>query len=214
MQVESIHAGKAKEVTWHGQELFTALEKEQSPEALYLTFTNLEGDEQGNTVAHGGVDKAACVYAAEHYDYWEKEINRKLPSAAFGENFTVSGLTENIARIGDIFRWGEAVVQISQPRQPCFKLAARYGIKQLPLLVRENGYSGFYLRVLEEGNVAPGSRITLITPGEKNISISEANRIMYLDTGNTGAIENMLEEDALADAWREPLTKRLVKLQE
>lgn len=214
MHVQALYTGKAKQVNWHGQELLTALEKELSHDALHLSTLNLQGDEQGNTVHHGGIDKAACVYAAEHYPYWEEKLGWRLPVSAFGENFTVVNLTEDKAHIGDIFRWGKAVVQISQPRQPCFKLAARYGEKQLPSFLMNTGFTGFYLRVLEEGEVAPGSEITLLTADEHKITVAEANRIMYHDTDSTEAVQKLLQSESLAEAWRTPLKKRLKNLQQ
>ncbi len=104
---------------------------------LQLSLLNLDGDEQADLVHHGGRDKAVCVYCVEHYPYWESLTGTTLSFGAFGENVTVGGLTELEAYIGDTFQWGDAIVQISQPRQPCFKLAAKHGWPELPKQVEK-----------------------------------------------------------------------------
>ena len=123
-----------------------------------LRWTNLDGDEQADLDNHGGVDKAVCCYPAVHYDGWRCALN--LPDLAFGgfgENFTIDGLAEPDVCIGDVWKIGTAVVQVSQPRQPCWKLARRWKIKTLTLQVQQTGRTGWYFRVLTEGVVAPGA---------------------------------------------------------
>lgn len=212
MKVLQMSTGRPAEVTWHGQTIFTGFKKDPVMKPLMLTKFNLESDGQGDEVNHGGEDKAACVYAAEHYPYWKEKLQFELPDAAFGENFTVEGLAEDSVHIGDIFRWGEAVVQVSQPRQPCYKLAARHGIKSFPVLLRETGYTGYYLRVLEEGKVASGSSIERMETDPQKITVARANHIMYHNTNDEAAAKALLEVPALAEAWRQPLQKRLEKL--
>ena len=124
---------------------------------MQVTPTGIEGDGQADLVNHGGVDKAICVYPLAHYPHWQEMIGRELSPAAFGENFTVDGLTEADVCIGDTWRVGEDVlVQVSQPRQPCWKLARRWQRKTLALEVQESGKTGWYFRVLEEGTVQAG----------------------------------------------------------
>ncbi len=214
MELLSLYAGRPKTNEWQGREITTALVKEQLSGAAFLGRINLEGDGQADLVHHGGVDKAVCVYPAEHYTYWQQELGCRLPEAAFGENFSVGGMEESAVHIGDVFQVGKAVVQISQPREPCYKPAARLGIKELPQLIRKTGYSGYYLRVLEEGTVKPGDKLKLLKTGEKKITIAEANHIMYHDTKNAEKTAELLQEAALADAWRIPLEKRVAKLNE
>jgi MOSC domain-containing protein YiiM len=214
MKLLSLYAGLPKTKEWQGREITTALVKEKLSGPAFLGRTNLEGDGQADLIHHGGEDKAVCVYPEEHYSYWEKELGSRLPEAAFGENFSVSGMKESAVHIGDVFEVGEAVVQISQPREPCYKPAARLGIKELPQLIRETGYSGYYIRVLQEGVVKPGDYLKRIKTGEKKITIAEANRIKYHDTKNAEKTAELLQEAALADAWRIPLEKRAAILKE
>ncbi|TVP83067.1 MAG: MOSC domain-containing protein [Alkalicoccus sp.] len=214
MKLLSLYAGLPKTNEWQGREITTALVKEKLSGPAFLGRTNLEGDRQADLVHHGGLDKAVCVYPYEHYSYWEQELETRLPEAAFGENFSVMDMKESAVHVGDVFQVGEAVVQISQPREPCYKPAARLGIKELPHLIRQTGYSGYYVRVLKEGTVKPGDFLKLLKAGEKQITIAEANRIMYYDTRNAEKTAELLQEEALADAWRIPLEKRAAILKE
>ena len=161
---------------------------------------------------HGGVDKAVCVYPYEHYPYWEQQLKRNLPTSAFGENLTVTGMLESEVHIGDIFKIGEAVVQLSQPRQPCYKIAGRHDVKDLTLRVQTTGFTGYYFRVLEEGNVAPSSPVERLSTHPAKVTVAFANDIMYHDKKNTDAIRKILAIDELADSWRKTFTKRVEKL--
>ncbi|WP_246125584.1 MOSC domain-containing protein [Alkalicoccus halolimnae] len=211
VKIISLNTGRPQHVIWGGVELHTSIVKHAENRPLYLSKTNLGSDGQADLVHHGGEDKAVCVYAAEHYSYWEKVLGINLPEAAFGENFTVEGMTEETICIGDIFQVGEAVVEVSQPRQPCHKLGGRFGERKLPVLVKETGWSGYYLRVLKEGWIKPGEEMIRIKDGQKGITIIRANNVMYKDTSNEEALKEVLSEPALADAWRGPLQKRLQK---
>ena len=158
---------------------------------------------------HGGRDKAVCVYPYEHYSYWEKELGKPLNFSAFGENLTLSGLTEDDLYIGDSFQIGEAVVQVSQPRQPCFKLSIIHERKDMPVLVQNTGYTGYYFRVLKEGIVNPSDQLQHISRPALAISVTEANRIMHHDKDDVEGIQNLLKVDELSDSWRKTFQKRL-----
>lgn len=142
----------------------TGFFKEPVSSAVRLGLINLEGDGQADLVHHGGTDKAVLAYSAEHYPGWRQSMNNpSLPFGAFGENFTITGLTEADVCIGDIWQVGdEAVLEVSQPRQPCWKLARRWRIKSLALDVQQTGRTGWYFRVLTEGIVAAGMRLVLL----------------------------------------------------
>lgn len=156
-EISSIYVGSPEVCEFEGKKVETAIFKRPAGSPVFLSRTNFDGDKQADLVHHGGADKAVCVYPADHYPYWENALGEKLPQAAFGENLSVKGLTEQDVCIGDIFKLGEALVQVSQPRQPCFKLAKKLNVKDMVLKVRDTGYSGFYFRVLEEGIVVPDS---------------------------------------------------------
>lgn len=207
--IVSINIGKSVTINHNGKELRTGIFKSQIDERVYLGELNFEGDEQADLKHHGGVDKAVCVYPVEHYAYWEDVLETELQYGAFGENVTVRGLTEKNVNIGDTFQLGEAVVQISQPRQPCFKLAVRYGFKQLPLLFQETGYTGYYFRVLTPGWVELNSTITLLEEHPQQLSVQFANRVMHQALKNREAVERLLQVDALSASWRKTLSQRL-----
>ena len=130
---------------------------------VFVGSTNLVGDGQADLKNHGGVDKAVLAYSADHYPKWRDELRLPdMPCGAFGENLTIAGLSEQSVCIGDLFRLGEVLFEVSQPRQPCWKLARRWRMHELTGLVVNNGRSGWYLRVLSEGSVEAGMPVTLI----------------------------------------------------
>lgn len=137
--------------------------KEPVEGPVRLGPANLAGDGQADTKNHGGPDKAVLAYSADHYPRWREELGLPgLPHGAFGENFTIRGLTEQTVCIGDTYAVGEARVQVSQPRQPCWKLARHFRIKDMAAQVQESGRTGWYLRVLQEGHVAAGVPVVLL----------------------------------------------------
>ncbi|GEK58424.1 MOSC domain-containing protein [Marinococcus halophilus] len=201
---EDISAEKEKPI-------FSAINKtKRREESLYLSETGLEGDEQGDQKNHGGAEKAVCVYPWEHYAYWSRTLEEPLPHGSFGENLTVQSGVEEDVMVGDVFRWGKAVVEISQPREPCYKIAKRHGIKKLPLYVRETGYSGYYLRVRQAGIVEKNQPLRL-EARTTSLSVAEVNRITY-HSEDPGEIEEALECAALSEEWKSSLHKKLNKL--
>ncbi|GGO29968.1 MOSC domain-containing protein [Deinococcus humi] len=176
---------------------------------LQLGREGLQGDGQADRQYHGGPEKAVCVYPGEHYPYWEQLLGRSLGPAAFGENFRVVGLTERAVCIGDIVKVGKAVVQVSQPRQPCFKLAARHDVPKFTLWVQKTGLTGWYFRVLEAGEVRAGARLSLVSRSGNAVTIQEANRVMHRDKLDYAAIERLLSQQGLSRSWRATFEKRL-----
>ncbi|HET7657729.1 MAG TPA: MOSC domain-containing protein, partial [Bacillales bacterium] len=171
-QVMSIHVGRPKVVAFENQEIWTAIYKHPIEGPAFLSKTQLDGDAQADLKNHGGANKALCVYANDHYDEWGKMMGRTLGPGAFGENITVSGLTEDKVHIGDVFQFGEAVVQVSQPRQPCFKLANKMGMPEIIKHIQERGWSGYYLRVLKEGWISKNDRMTRTQTDPAGITVS------------------------------------------
>ena len=149
--------------------------------ACWLGEAGLAGDTQVDRRNHGGPDKAVCVYPSEHFAYWSERLGVPIGPGGFGGNFTTVGLDETTVHIGDVYRVGETLVQVSQPRAPCFKLAARHRAPRLPLWVQQTGWSGFYLRCLRPGWVRAGDRIELVRQLDDRLSIADANRILYGD---------------------------------
>ena len=208
-QLLSLNIGLPKEVTYGGKVIHTGINKKQVKEPVYLSFVKFNGDGQADLVHHGGVDKAVCVYTGDHYPYWEKELNQDLVYGAFGENITVSGMREEDVCIGDTFELGQAIVQVTQPRQPCFKLAKKYNIPKLPLYFQETGYTGFYFRVLKEGWVSSVDTLKKLQSNPKGVSVAFANRIMHKEKQNIEGVKRILEVNALSCSWRKSFEKRI-----
>ncbi|WP_231754103.1 MOSC domain-containing protein [Caulifigura coniformis] len=176
---------------------------------LRLGLTNLDGDGQADLVHHGGPDKAILAYSADHYDGWRHELQMPdLPFGAFGENFTVEGLTEAKVCLGDIWQVGESVLQVSQPRQPCWKLARRWRIKSLALQVQESGRTGWYFRVLQEGVVAPGLSLQRLECAHPEWTVERANDVMHFDKDNLNLAAALAAIRPLAASWKATLMKR------
>jgi MOSC domain-containing protein YiiM len=164
MEIVSINVGLPREVSWKGKTVSTGIYKSPVEGPVKLTTLNLDGDGQADLSVHGGPDKAVYAYPAEHYGFWREELSdSELSWGAFGENFTTQGLLEEDLNIGDTFRIGSAVVRVSQPRMPCYKLGIRLGRADIVKRFLASRRSGFYLSVLEEGTVQAGDTSTLLT---------------------------------------------------
>ncbi|WP_046176193.1 MOSC domain-containing protein [Domibacillus indicus] len=209
MKLISLNTGRPSELPYKKKTVSSGIKKSPVEAPIYLSRTGFEGDGQADLVHHGGADKAVCVYPFEHYTYWEKEFKEALPVPAFGENVTAAGLLETDMHIGDTFQLGEAIVQISQPRQPCFKLAALHNTPKLAFFVEQTGYTGFYFRVTAEGTVSPKSELKRLTVHPSRITVSEANRIMNDKNVEPADIGRLLEINELAESWKKPLRNRL-----
>lgn len=211
-QLIHLSIGMPKQMRYGAEkQLLTGICKEAVQEA-YLTKDGFKGDGIADTRYHGGPDRAVCVYPYEHYEQWKLEFGQELPAAAFGENITVSHMTEQEVHIGDIYRLGEAVIQITQGRVPCSTITKRLSIPQLLKRMTETGYTGYLCRVLEEGIVRSDSTITLLEPHPKQISILYANQMYYQKQEEPSGIERVLAVEELAEEWRKSLNKRLSQI--
>lgn len=209
----SLNVGKPAALAHGAKEVISGIYKYASDASHTLTFTGLSGDGQGDTVHHGGPDKAVCAYFGARYPYWREILNQPFEYGAFGENFTLSGWTEEDLCIGDIVEAGEVLLQVSQPRQPCYKLGLRHGLPDLPAMVQSRGYTGFYFRVLKEGSVAAGTELRLKQRHPAGKTIAEANRLMYTDKEDIEGLRALLEVKELAQSWQDQLGSRLQRLE-
>jgi MOSC domain-containing protein YiiM len=208
MKIISLNVGTPQIQTYRGKEVLTAGLKSPVAEAM-LRFTNFDGDRQADLQNHGGPDKAICVYSFDHYPYWENLFGERLEPGAFSENLTLAGARESEICIGDVFQIGEAVVQVSQPRMPCSKLAGKRGQKKLPDLIHETGFSGFYLRVLREGLVKSGQTVTPLERHPAGVTIEFVNQILYKQRTDSESIRRALSVPELSVACRRSLESRL-----
>jgi len=177
---------------------------------VWLGLLNLQGDGQADLVHHGGANKAVCAYSADHFPFWRRELSGvDIQGGAFGENFTISGLTERDVCIGDVWQVGEARLQVSQPRQPCWKLARRWNFNDLALRVQQSGCTGWYFRVLKEGFVAGGSPMELVERTYADWTIEKANHVMHHDKANLAEAARLAAVLLLSPNWREALFQRV-----
>jgi MOSC domain-containing protein YiiM len=180
--------------------------------ALALSETGFSGDAQGDTVRHGGPEKAVHHYPFEHYAAWRDDlgVNPLLERpGAFGENLSTIGLTEDNVAIGDVFELGSALLQTSQGRQPCWRLNERFGLTTMAKQVQASGRTGWYYRVLRPGIVDPQSRLTLVERNSPEWTISRVWRVFYVDTLNRSELARLAELPALAPGWRKLALHRL-----
>jgi MOSC domain-containing protein YiiM len=190
LKVVSLNVGLPHAQHYGREVVWTAGAKRPVPGAV-LRFQGFEGDGQADRQNHGGVDKAVCVYPFDHYAYWAKMFGRPLESASFSENLTVSGAVEDEICIGDVFGVGKAVVQVSQPRTPCGKLAGKNRQRLLTRWVAESGYTGFYMRVLSEGLVGHGNAFEPIERHPERIPVSAVNEIIFGRSEDERLIERL-----------------------
>ncbi len=215
MQLISIQIGKPQTLApsgsneWWDKEWTTALSKMPTTEPVWLGYEGLLGDGVADTKAHGGVDRAVCAYPAEHYAYWRPTLHLPdLPYGAFGENFTVNDLLEDSVCIGDVYAVGEARVQISQPRQPCWKPARRWKIKDLTLQIEVTGRTGFYFRILKHGLVQAGQTFTRIERRHPEWTIARCNDVYYRQKEDLAAALALSECISLSGGWKDMLHTR------
>ncbi|MCA0986721.1 MOSC domain-containing protein [Guptibacillus algicola] len=208
----SVNVGMPVEMQYKGKSMESGIIKTSTHEPLYVSTVQVEGDGQADRVHHGGPEKAICVYSYEHYPYWEEKLNRNLSPGAFGENFTVSGLDEHEARIGDVYRIGEILVQVSLPRKPCYKLASKFGVEDMAKQVTDNGFSGYYLRVLKEGYVTTGEKIIVDHRPDHDVTVAMINRLTYHDRQDRTGLEQAMLAKELSEDWYHKLSKQLSAL--
>jgi len=183
----------------------TGIYKDSVAGRILLSSTNLAGDGQAELTVHGGPDKAVCVYPADHYALWRQELGgQDCGPGWFGENFSVLGQREADVAVGDTFRVGTAVVQVSQPRAPCSKLGRRWKRPDMPKIVVRTGRTGWYLRVLETGDVGSGDALTLVDRPFARWTIDAVNAAAYSRRGTVdlSAARELANCPVLAEAWR------------
>jgi MOSC domain-containing protein YiiM len=205
--------GSEEAVDAHDKPWTTGFFKTPVQGSVFAGVTNLAGDGQADLINHGGVDKAVLAYSADHYPNWREQLHLPdMPFGAFGENLTISGLSEESVCIGDVFRIGTVTFEVSQPRQPCWKLARRWRMHELVRLVVQSGRSGWYLRVLEEGWIEARMPVVLLERPNPEWSVARANMILHHRRSDLPLTLQLASVPELADSWVGELQERAERL--
>lgn len=209
MKLLSVNVGLPREIEFHGKFVRTSIFKSPASGQVRVATLNLEGDEQSDLSVHGGVHKAVYAYPSEHYAFWREEVpGLDLSWGAFGENFTTEGLLEEV-QIGDRLRVGTAEFAVTQPRMPCFKLGIRFGRPEIVKRFLRSGRSGFYLAVLQEGQVTAGDSIEVLARDEHGVTVADIVNLYKTDATNQDLLRRASELPALPSFWRDHFRKRL-----
>ena len=208
MRIISTNIGKSRVINWKGKEVETGIFKFPVDEPIFLGNEDVGNDVVVDRRYHGGVDKACYLYSAGHYKYWQNLYpNLEMTWGIFGENLTVDGLHEAEVNIGDIFKIGDAVVQATQPRQPCFKLEFRFNDNRIVRQFIDAGFAGVYVRVIEKGNVKTGDSVELVER-KNSLSIQKVYELIYTDKFQNEAVLQALNDPFIAASCRRDLLKR------
>ncbi len=208
----SVNIGRPQLVMRNGAAVSTAIYKKPIAGRVVLRTLNLDGDRQADLSVHGGPSKAVYLYPSEHYAFWQAEFpDTEFEPGMFGENFTTLGLSEPETNIGDKFRIGDAVVMVTEPRMPCYKLGVRFGRVDIIKKFLVSGRSGFYCSVLEEGEVGAGDRIDLIKRAQDRVRVSDITRLYTSEQRSVEMLRQAIELEALPESWKEHFRLRLAK---
>lgn len=210
MKVISTNLGKPTTILWNGKKEQTGIFKYPVHNSLHLGATDVANDTVINRKHHAGVNKACYLYSADQYPYWKKLYpDMEWDWGMFGENLTVKGLDESKLRIGDIYKIGSALVQITQPREPCYKLGIRFNNQKIIKQFVQHNYPGTYVRILEAGTVAVGDELLLVKQSVNSLTINQYYAFLFAKTKDPETITLILENDALPAYKKERLRNSL-----
>jgi ferredoxin-NADP reductase/MOSC domain-containing protein YiiM/ferredoxin len=199
----SVNVGLPREVEWQGKTVYTGIWKEPVDARRMVRRLNVDGDGQGDLQGHGGEHRAVFVYQIQSYDYWQRYLRRDdFTYGQFGENFTVDGLADDEVHIGDRYRIGDAVFEVTQPRVTCYRIGMRMREPEMPSLLVAHHRPGFYFRVIEEGEVAAGDEIEQIASGPEQMTVAEIDALLYLPHRSSRSLARALRIPALSAGWQ------------
>ncbi len=199
----SLNVGRPRDVAWAGKTIRTAIWKEPVAGPRMVRGINIDGDDQADRAAHGGEHRAVYVYQIDSYRHWERELDREdLTPGQFGENFTVTGLADDKVCIGDRYRIGGALFEVTQPRVTCFRLGLRMDEPRMPSLLVAHHRPGFYFRVLQEGPVQAGDAIVRVLSGPEQLTVADIDALLYLPHKSRRTLQRALRIPALSEGWK------------
>ena len=199
----SVNVGLPRDIAWNGRTVHTGIWKDPVVGRCRVGRLHLDGDGQGDLAGHGGEQRAVFVYQIESYRHWEAQLKRTdFVPGQFGENFTIEGLTDDVVCIGDRYRIGSALLEVTQPRVTCYRVGIRMNEPRMPALLTSSGRPGFYFRVLEEGEVGAGDEIVKVGEAQERMTIEEINALLYSPDHAPERLRRALRIDALSPGWR------------
>jgi MOSC domain-containing protein YiiM len=210
MRLLSVNVGQPREVQWRGETIQTSIWKSPVAGRVRVTTQNVAGDRQADPAVHGAPDMTVYAYPSEHYAFWRDQLpGMDLPWGVFGENLSVQGLLEDGVRIGDRLRIGSTELIVTQPRLPCFKLGIRFGRKDIVKRFQQSGRTGFYLSVLQEGEVSAGDTIQHLKTSDESLTVSDIVSLVDDKEPDPALLRRAAELSALPLSWREHFQKQL-----
>ncbi|MBI4467952.1 MAG: MOSC domain-containing protein [Acidobacteria bacterium] len=210
MKLLSVNTGLTREIILDGSPVPTGIYKSPVQGRIRMRTLNLDGDQQGDQVLHGGPEKAVCVYPAEHYEFWRGELpGMELPWGVFGENLTTEGLLEETIHLGDRLRVGSAEVVVTQPRMPCHKLGFKFGMQAMVDRVLKSGRTGFYLAVVKEGEIGSGDHMEVIHRDPNHVTLAAVTRLHTTEQPDVDLLCRALEVSLLPQRWRDRFRHKL-----
>ncbi|WP_263375030.1 MOSC and FAD-binding oxidoreductase domain-containing protein [Granulicella aggregans] len=206
----SVNVGLPQDVLWQGKVVRTAVWKRSVPGRVMARRLNLDGDGQGDLAGHGGEHRAVMVYQVDSYRHWEEHLHRDdFEYGQFGENLTVDGLADSEVCIGDRYRIGAALFEVTQPRVTCYRVGIRMNDPRMPALLVSHGRPGFYCRVLEEGEIGAGDGIVKVADGPEHVTVAEMDALLYLPSHPRDQLERALRVPSLSEGWKGSLSALL-----
>src|SRR5499427_1789481 len=199
----AVNVGLPQNIQWRGETVHTGIWKYPVQGRCTARQLNLEGDGQGDLAGHGGEQRAVMVYQIDSYQYWERTLSRSdFTFGQFSENFTVEGLPDDKVCIGDRYRIGSALFEVTQPRVTCYRVGIRMNEPRMPALLTSSGRPGFYFRVLQEGEVGAGDEIVKMGEAKEQMTVAEINALLYSPNHPRDQVEHALRIEALSPGWR------------
>src|SRR6201987_5916557 len=199
----SVNVGLPRDIEWKGRTVHTGIWKNPVAGRCRVGRLNLDGAGQGDLVGHGGEQRAVFVYQIESYRHWQEQLNRTdFVHGQFGENFTIEGLPDDTVCIGDRYRIGSCLFEITQPRVTCYRVGIRMNETRMPALLTSSGRPGFYFRVLQEGEVGAGDEIVKLEEAKVRMSVAEINALLYSAHHPRELLQRALRIEALSPGWR------------
>jgi MOSC domain-containing protein YiiM len=213
MKILSINVSEPQKVTFNGKELITSIYKKPVSNKVTVSSQGIEGDRQADLTVHGGYDKAVYAYSYTHYQTWSEKLNSDFKEYGLvGENLTIDDFDEEKINIGDQFKINECLLQVSQPRIPCYKIGIKLNSREFPRMFSQSGLLGSYLRVIHDGEINPGDAIHKVHSEENSMSIKDIAHLLFVDVKNIESMKQALDIKPLTEEIKEKFRERLMKL--